>query len=181
MGIKLGIVGKIGSGKTTAAKYLQQAHNFKTIKFSGFVRDILDRMHLQQNRDNMSKLSTSLRESFGKDIFSRVLIKESKNKDRVILEGARKQEDLSNFKDREDFYLLAISADQEIRYNRVSSRNENEDDKGKTFEEFKQDEKKATETEIASLMKLADYTISNNGTLAEFQEKLDKLIAKLNE
>ncbi|MFB6226381.1 MAG: AAA family ATPase [Candidatus Paceibacteria bacterium] len=180
MGLKIAVVGKIGSGKTTAAEYLQQEHDFEAIKFSGFVRDILDRMHLQQNRDNMVKLSTAIRDNFGPDIFSRVLINEAKDEDKVVLEGARKEEDLSEFKDREDFYLLAIEARQKTRYNRVSARSENEDDQNKTFSEFKRDEKKATETEIGSLIQQADFTIENNDSLEDFHNELDNLVIKLN-
>jgi len=176
----IAIVGKIGSGKTTAAKYLQQEFGFEVIKFSGFVRDILDRMHLEQTRENMSDLSTSLRKRFGKDIFSYVVNQDIKNKEKVIVEGVRVPEDLKRLKNREDFTLLAIDVDTETRFKRLKDRSENCDDQTKTYEEFLEDHERKTETQIGEIMKDADVFIKNDRNLKEFYRKLDELVTDLN-
>ena len=94
-----------------------------------------------------------------------------------MIEGARRITDIKHLKQLPGFKLVAIEVAQKVRYERLVKRNENPGDAGKTFDQFVQDEKAEAESEIPTLMELADVTVDNNGSLENFYKQLDKLIA----
>ena len=94
--IIIGIAGEIASGKDTAGKYLAERYQALSLRFSQPLRDILDRMNLPQDRVHMAKLSLHLRQAFGEDIFSKVIMAEA-NKGAeylVVVDGVRRLPDI---------------------------------------------------------------------------------------
>lgn len=174
----IGFVGKIASGKSEAARYIKKEYGFGTCKFSSVLREVLDSLYLDQTRENLTKLSESLRGKFGGDILSKVVAERVKEQENVVVEGIRRKEDIKYLKDNPNFVLASISTDEKIRYNRIKDRKENEDDFNKSFEEFKQDQKLSTEVTIPEVIDIADEEIKNNDSLEVFHKKLDKLIRK---
>lgn len=174
----LGIAGEIGSGKGTIAKYLSKKHQASTYRFSTMLRDILDRLHLEHNRDNIQRLSTCLRHTFGEDLMARVMAEDvgGDDSDLIVIDGVRRVDDIKYLREIPKFKLVFVEADMKTRYERLIKRSENTDDKEKTFEEFEKDHERETEVTIRELKNYADLTIENNGTLEEFYEKLDELV-----
>lgn len=177
--IIIGLMGEIASGKGTAAKYLTEKYGAKSYKFSNFLRDILDRLHLEQSRDNMQKLSTALRQNFGQTLFSTVTATDMQKDPAqiIVLDGIRRLADLEALKKLSSFKLVYIEADIKKCYERIVNRGENADDTGKTFEEFEKDHERESELEIKNLKDHADVVIDNNGSVDEFYSQLDKLIS----
>jgi dephospho-CoA kinase len=68
-----------------------------------------------------------------------------------------------------------IESDENIRYQRMKQRGKTGEDI--SFETFCELEKmeESTVQKVSECMKLADIVIENNGTLEEFQEKLDMI------
>lgn len=179
--IILGFVGEIASGKDTAMLYLNDKYHAVQYKFSGMLRDILNRLHLEINRANMQKLSQILRENFTQDILSKVIsydVEQDKN-DIIVINGIRRHSDVSYLNDLPNFYIVYITADMEKRYQRIIKRSENKDDAGKTFEQFKKDHEAEAELEIINISKDAKYTIDNNGDFESLYRQLDNLITTI--
>lgn len=178
--IILASVGEIASGKGVFVDYLKQKFSANSYKFSTPLRDVLDRLFLGQSRENMQNLSFILRNQFGQDVLAKVIADDVKNDEGgvVLVDGVRRVADIKYLKELENFYLVHITADPQIRYERVVSRAENPGDKRKTFEEFLEDEKVETELTIKEVIKQADFTVENNGTLEEFYERIDELLEK---
>ena len=171
-------VGLLSSGKGTAAKYLVEKHGAKAFRFSTIMRGVLDRLYLEQSRENMSNISTVLRQTFGEDLFAKVMAADVRKTEEniVVVDGARRLADIEHLKKIEGFRLISIEADPKIRYQRLIQRGENPDDKNKTWEQFLQDHELETEASIPALMKLADVVVDNNGSAEEFYKQLDKLV-----
>jgi dephospho-CoA kinase len=174
----LGIAGEIGSGKGTIAKYLSERHNASSYQFSMMLRDVLDRLHLEHSRDNIQRLSTTLRHTFGEDLMARVMAEDVKGDESelIVIDGVRRIDDIKYLKEIPEFKLVYVEADMKIRYDRLIHRNENVDDEGKTFEEFEKDHQRETEVTIRGLKDHSGIVLENNESLEEFYEKLDEMV-----
>lgn len=179
--IILGLVGPIASGKGTICQYLKEKHNASVYRFSTILRDILDRLYLEQSRDNLQDLSLDLRKRFGDDLLALVIAKDVENEKNEIIaiDGVRREPDIKYLKELPGFHLVYIDADQKIRYERIVKRGENSDDTQKTFAEFKKDEKKEAEQQIKGVAKLAELTLDNNGTLDELYQQIEEILLKV--
>ncbi len=179
--IILGFAGEIGSGKDAIAHYLSEHHNFQTISFSTPFRDILDRLHLPQTRENMVWLGHDLRTRFGTDVIDRVITDEvnASNNTRFCLPNIRIEADITQLKHFPGFVLIRVEADAKIRYQRLNGRGQNADDHTKTWEEFLTDAELPTEKTIRDIAKQATHTIINNGTIEELHQQIEDLLKKI--
>jgi dephospho-CoA kinase len=179
--IILGLAGEIASGKGTATHYIKEKYNGSTHRFSTMLRDVLDRLYIEQTRESTSTLSTILRQNFGEDIMAKVIFHDVKNDSNMIvaIDGVRRKADIKYLKELPEFKLIYIEATMENRYERIHVRGENADDNQKTFEEFKHDHERETELQIKDLGSIADFVIDNNGTIEELFEQVDKIIGEL--
>lgn len=181
MKIIIGLVGEMACGKETVKNYLGKKYSAKNARFSSILRDILKRIDLPINRDNLINLSTSLRQTFGQDILAMAIAGDARNLDTdiVVIDGVRRMEDIKFLKEINGFMLISMDAPIETRYKRMVSRNENIGDDKKTFEDFASDHKRETELEIPLVMKNAKFSINNEGTFEELYLQVDKIIADI--
>lgn len=174
----IGLVGKIASGKGTVAKYLEDNHNASIHRFSTMLRDVLNRLGLEINRENMQSLSTILRQQFGEDILAKVMANDVEKDERrvVVVDGIRRMADIKYLKILDGFKLAAIDATPENRYQRLIKRAENQGDQSKTYEEFLTDETKEADAEIPVVMSQAQFTLDNNYGYPEVYGQIEKLL-----
>jgi dephospho-CoA kinase len=174
----LGIAGEMGSGKGTVAKHVMLEHNGSVHKFSTILRDVLDRLYLEQSRDNMQALSTILRKTYGEDIMAKGMYHDAENDQRelVVVDGVRRMSDITFLKELPHFKLIYIEADMENRYERIVKRGENPDDAKKTFEEFQKAHENESEIQIRDLKNYANYVVNNDGVYADLYKQIDELI-----
>jgi len=179
--IVLGLVGPMASGKGAMKKYIEEKYGGRDCRFSTVLREVLDRVGEPINRENMQKISTVLRQTFGEDLLAKVIVKDAGMIDSniVIVDGVRREADIKYLKELENFYLIAINASPEVRYNRMIERNENVGDKDKTLEQFMTDQQAEADREIPQVMKKADFTIDNSGGWDNFYAQIDVIIKKL--
>jgi len=181
MKIIVGIAGEIAAGKTTATDYLKEKHGAVSFRFSEMLRDILDRLHIEKSRTNLQTLSSTLRQNFSEDIMSKVLVEDVKQSDAqfIITEGIRRPSDVTFLRELPNFHIIAIHTDAKLRYERLSSRNENPDDKTKTWEAFVHDGEQEAERAIQNIMSEAKFSIDNNGSMEELFENIDRIVNTL--
>lgn len=175
----IGTVGEIASGKGTVTEYLKEKYSASSYRFSTPLFDILNRLCLEVNRDNLPALSLALRQAFGQDLLAEVLNKEIAKDEHeiIVVDGIRREADMKYLKELEGFRLVYVTADMKLRYERLTARTEKDDDQ-KSFEEFVKDHSKETEVAIPIIGQQADYTIINEGSLEEFHQKIDEIIKK---
>jgi dephospho-CoA kinase len=176
--IIIGLVGGLAAGKGTIAQYAKEKYSASTHRFSTMLRDVLNRLYLNISRENMQLLSTILRKNFGEDLMAKVIAKdvEADTSQVVIVDGVRRFADIKYLRQIDGFILARVVADVNTRYQRLTQRGENEDDKNKTLEQFVEDHKKEADLEIPAVMDEADLEIDNNGNLDDLYSQLDKII-----
>lgn len=177
----IGFVGEIASGKGTACDYLIENHKAGYYRFSTIMRDILDRLHMPQSRENMQKLSTTLRQNFSEDIFAQVIAEDVKQDQSNIIcvDGIRRPADIKYLAKLDNFHLIHLAADERIRYERIIQRSENTDDQNKTFEQFQKDQQQETELSIPLVVAQAERKITNDETKESLYQKLEDLVKEL--
>jgi dephospho-CoA kinase len=174
----LGITGHIASGKTDATAYLQDSHGAVCFRFSTMLRDILERIHIEESREHLQILSTSLRSLFGDDLMSKVIAKDvaQATDDIIIVEGIRRPSDVTYLSELPGFHLVGITADMRTRYERITARSENPDDQNKTWEAFQEEQKHESEQGISETLAMTDIIINNNGDLDSLHTQIDAII-----
>ena len=181
--IILGFVGLIASGKGTACKYLQDEHGAQIFRFSSMLRDVLNRFYIEQTRENIQTVSSVLRQAFGDDLMAKTIASDVTNAKTEIIavDGVRRQPDIKYLSQIPGFYLISITADQKIRWQRITQRGENADDTKKTLEQFAQDEQKEAELQIKDVAKLAEFRIDNNGTRQQLYGQIEEILKKISQ
>ncbi len=179
--IILGLVGTLASGKGAVKQYLTEKYQAQGLKFSDVFRDVLNRIDVPTTRENLQKVSTALRSSFGEDLLSRVIVSDVQkiNSSIVIVDGIRRLSDIEFLKDMPNFFVIAVDADSKLRYERMKLRNENIGDNDKTYEDFLNDENAEADRQIPDVIKTADFIIENNGTLEDLHSKIDGVVEKI--
>lgn len=179
--IIIGFTGLMASGKDAAKKYLEEKYGAKSFRFSSIMRDVLTRIHVEISRKNIQLVSQCLRETFGEDLFAKVMATDinETHTDVVVADGVRRLADIANLSKLEGFHLVAIETDAKIRYERMIKRGENVGESEKTYEQFLADGQKEAELKIPEVMASADFTINNDGDFANLYQQIDKIMGKI--
>lgn len=174
----LGITGEMVSGKGTVAKHVVDTYQGASHRFSTILRDILDRVYVEQSRENMQNLSSALRKTFGEDVLAQSITHDVENDlhDVVVIDGIRRLPDIKYLKELPHFKLVYIETDMQIKYERLLKRGENIDDKSKTLEQFRKDHEGEAETQIRDLKNYANYVVENNDSFAKLFEQIDEIV-----
>ncbi|HLD60904.1 MAG TPA: AAA family ATPase [Patescibacteria group bacterium] len=179
--IILGLIGEMASGKSTVTQYLKEKHNAVTFRFSDVLRDILNRLHIENTRANLQTLSTVLRQNFSEDILSKVLAADAEAAEQpfIITEGIRRPSDITYLQELPGFHLIALNADERIRYERLIARRENTDDPNKSWTEFKTEGQQESEQKIKEVAAAAEFVVDNNGTIEQLYKQIDAIVERL--
>lgn len=182
----IGITGTLGAGKGTVVKYLVERRGFRHLSARAFFQELMEKEGLPIDRDTMVAFANSLRAEHGGDYVFRELFKRAQEiGGDAVIESLRTVGEAKALKAHPDSYLLAVDADQQLRYERIHGRGSQLDQV--SFDKFVEQEKAEMHSEdehkqnIAAVMTMADHTIYNdNHTEALFTEveKFLTLVAK---
>ena len=184
MALIIGIIAKKGAGKGLFVKIAQKLlprHKIASIRYSDIPREILAILNKEVSRENMQTLSTALRRAFDDEgIFNEAIKKRLQNTDSdiTILDGVRKKEEAEVVKEL-DGTLIYITADPKVRFDRRQKEAENSDEIAVSLEQFQKQELAETEISIKDIgEKMADAVIENDGTMEEFENKIQDFLEK---
>ena len=174
----LGLCGEMGSGKGTIAQYIIEKKDGSTHRFSTMLRDVLDRLFIEQSRDNLQVLSTFLRKTYGEDILAKVMFHEVANDNHqvVVIDGIRRMSDIAFLLKLPEFKLVYVEVPMETRFARISDRAENADDKTKSYDEFIKANQNEAEIQIRDLKDKAAIVLENSGSIDDLQRRIDEII-----
>ena len=179
----IGILGPMGSGKTTAAKFIQDKFGYTLITMGDLVRKLAAEKGLPPTRENLQKIQKIYTSRYGDTYFINEVIREMRNKklEKVIIDGMRRVCDvtvpLEEFKD--NILLILIDANPKIRFERIQKRGR--PGAPKTFEEFQRQEKREFELfNFTKSFSFAHVTIENNNGLDEFYRQIEEVAKKYN-
>lgn len=174
----IGLVGPGGAGKGAAGAYLREKYGAGYHRFSEIIQRLTDQIYLEPSRDNLIRMSEAVRHEFGEDILARTMAHDVERDaaEIVCVDGIRRLADIEFLLPLSNFILVHLTADPEIRWQRIRMRKEKPDDANKTLEQFQADEQRSTEVSIAAVAAQARVQIVNNGTKEELFAQLEKLL-----
>ncbi len=176
------LTGLPGSGKTEAATILVR-RGFAVFEMSSVLKEMMKERGIEVSSSSLEHFAKEIKEEKGEDIVAVELLKNIRKSEKIdiVISGARNRDEIEYIrKNLESVYVIAIIAPQETRFGRlVRQRREGGI---RTYEEFlyrEQNNKK--NLHIDGAIGMADYTIENTGTKRQFEEKIDKAVAELEE
>jgi dephospho-CoA kinase len=176
----IGLSGEMGSGKGTIAHYLVDRYGFISLRMSDMLRDIVQRLHISETRENISKVSKMVRDTFGQDVMSHVIAEDARtSQESIVVDGIRRREDIEHLRALDNFFLVYIEVDERIRYERLVARGENRGDSSKTFKEFQEEQNMEADRRVKELRDVSKYTLNNNGDITNLYVQMDDIIKKL--
>lgn len=178
--IVIGLVGETGSGKDTVAHYLKRRYDVELLRFSRPLKKTLELFFDKSSKDDQAWLYDVFRKRFGEDVLHRGVVQYVAHHSGIMcVNGMRMMMDLEFIRSFEDSYIIYITADQKLRWQRVTSRGEKSDD-DQTFEEFKKFEATAeTEKAIPMIGKDADFVVRNEGSMDDLLWQVDDAMKKI--
>jgi dephospho-CoA kinase len=179
--IIIGITGTLGAGKGTIVEYLVDEKGFVHYSVRAYLLEKIREQGRPENRDSMFRLANELRTRFGPSYVTDQLYKQAlvsgKN---CVIESIRTPGEIDSLRAKGNFFLLAVDADSEFRYQRILLR-QSETDRvtRKTFLENEEREMNPTDPNKQNLKKcieMADFILVNNGTKKNLIQQVEKVL-----
>jgi len=172
----IAVVGMTGSGKSELTRIFEKK-KYTRIRFGDLTDEIIKERGLDFNENNERIIRESLRKEHGMGAYALLNIPKVKaalQKNHTIIDGLYSWEEYQLLKQEfPKMVVLAIYAPPSLRYERLVDRNI----RPLTFEQSKDRDKKEIENlNKAAPIAMADYTITNVGTLFDLQESVDKFL-----
>lgn len=173
----IAIVGMCGTGKSVACDYLEKI-NYKKVYFGGITYGLMKEEGIEITPESETKYRENLRKKYGMGAYATLSlpkIKELVKDNNVVIDGLYSWSELTilNNEFKDNFYVISVVTDKNIRYERISNR------PGRSYS--KEDAIKRDISEIENIEKggpiaYADYYIFNNGTINDFNERLKEIL-----
>lgn len=179
MMLVIGVVGFPASGKGEFSRIAKEM-GIPIVVMGDVVRRELDNAGLKQTDRNMGEMSKYLRQGLGMDALAQLSIPliEEQNSKLVLVDGIRGDAEVETFaKKFRNFRLIGVESSFETRLTRLKERGRTDDSSDADGLLARDNREKGWG--LANAMEMADYIITNEGTIEEFEEKARDLIKKL--
>ncbi|MGQ9546562.1 MAG: AAA family ATPase [Dehalococcoidia bacterium] len=174
------IVGMTGAGKSEVAKVFEQ-HGFKRVRFGDITDEELKKRGLEPNEEHERYVREQLRKEYGMAAYAELnlpRIDSALRSSNVVVDGLYSWEEYTFMKERygQRLIVLAVWASPVTRYTRLVCRAE----RPLTLEEAACRDK----SEIENINKggpiaMADFTISNEGSLKDLERETKRILSAL--
>lgn len=176
----IGLIGETGSGKDTVCQFIKEKYPSALImRFSDPIREALAVFLDEKRKEDQQWFGIIMRERFGEEIIFRALERKiQQTKEGIaVFNGVRFWGDYNGIK-KLSGKIIYVTADSKIRWQRVKSRKEKQDD-NVSYKKFLEMEKSATEILVPKMGQKADFKAENNGTIEEFHNKIQEILNKI--
>lgn len=183
----IGITGTIGSGKNLVRDIIQKKFSAYPVSLSSIIRAELEKKKSIFNRTTLQDLGNVLRQKYGGGVLAMLAVEYlQRDKDLIIIDGIRNPGEVEYLKKKfgRDFALISVDAPPETRFERISRRASETDPK--SWEEFlEMDKRDLGENEpeygqqVKKCMEMADFSIINDGTTSNLENKINEVMSQL--
>lgn len=176
----IGITGTIGAGKGTVVDYLVREKGFAHYSVREFLMREVEKRGLTPDRDAMRTVGNELRTLYGPEYLIQIAYAHAvTNGGDALIESIRALGEASFLKSR-GAHLLAVDADEHLRYARIQQRGLSTDhvdfDTWQAQEALELSSADPHGMNVAGVMEMADFRIENNGTVEELHEKIGEML-----
>jgi len=178
----IGLTGRIAAGKGQIVNYLlEKGFSYTTI--SNLVREEAAKRGIGITRENLQNLGNEVRKEEGANAWIKRLVSNIKENEEYIVDGIRNSAEVEELRKQRYFFLISVDAPQKIRFERMLKRAKPSDPK--TWDDFlsidKRDfgEENPNGQQVGKCMKLADFTIVNDGSLEYLNNQIDGIYNKI--
>lgn len=172
----IAVVGLARSGKDTLAYLLSQRFGFERFDFyRDVIVPLMQAQGIEPSKQNAARFGNEMRAKFGMGVFGKKMAEIVKGKERVVVTGARSLEELKHLEEiAQMFYIIKVEAPEQQRFER---RSELDSSEKKAF--FKRDLDDLQNKGLQGVLKAADFSIDNSGSLQELEERLESLMERI--
>lgn len=177
----IGITGTLGAGKGTIVEYLTGEKEFVHYSVRAWLLEEIRRRRMPENRDSMFNLANDLRTINGPSYVTDQLFYQAQRSGKnCIIESIRTPGEIASLREKGMFFLFAVDADPQIRYQRILlRRSETDRISFKTFIENEARETGTTDPNVQNLQACidqADFVFRNNTTKEELFKSVEKAL-----
>lgn len=180
----IGITGTLGAGKGTIVDYLVSEKGFLHFSVREFISEEIIRRGMPVNRDSMVIVANDLRAnnspSYIVDQLFERAVGTGKN---CVIESIRTPGEVVSLKAKGNFILLAVDANDEIRYSRIQNRNSETDQV--SLETFRQNEAREMDSSdpnkqnLRKCIEVADFTLRNDEDIEDLTKNVAGILETL--
>ena len=180
----IGLTGTMASGKDAIVDVLKRK-GFITLSLSDEVRAEARERGIEITRENLQALGNEMRQNQGPSVLAqRILMKISDPQKNYVINGIRNPCEIAELKNWPSFYLIAVDAPQQLRFQRLMTRNRPSDPK--SFYEFMKVDntdqgvnQEETGQQTRACMKLADYMLFNDFSMERLTDKISFMVQQI--
>jgi len=180
----IGITGTLGAGKGTIVDYLVKNKGFVHYSVRAYLIEEITRRGMEVNRDSMVSVANELRAAHSPSYIVEELYKiAAKHNHNCVIESIRTPGEAVALSTSGRFCLIAVDADAEIRYRRITKRGSETDHI--SYETFLDNEKReftsedANKQNLKKCIEMADFVIWNNEDIKSLHTKIEGILIKL--
>ncbi|MBN2151062.1 MAG: AAA family ATPase [Candidatus Lokiarchaeota archaeon] len=181
--VVIGLVGMPGAGKSLAVEALKARRDAKIVNMGDMVREQVTKAGLTITPENLGEMAGDLRKRRGPDVVAQLTAEKvddvGKDGGLVVVDGLRSMQEVSFFRARWWFPVLAIHSPPATRHARMMSRLRADDSTQESY--YKERDDRELKFGIAEVIVLADEMIVNGErtTPAELQEMASAAVDRL--
>ena len=177
----IGLTGRNAAGKGEVARYLQKK-SFYYYSLSDAIRDEIRSRGEEPTRERLIIVGNELRQRFGAKVLAERTLAKIEDDKHYVIDSIRNPAEVNAFREAKHFKLLRIEAPADVRFHRILNRQRESDPK--TMEEFvalenREAEGDDTSQNLVKVELMADYALTNDGTLEKLYPQIDALLLRV--
>ena len=177
----VGLTGRNASGKSTLVGWFSDK-GLRSVSCSDSIRAWLREQGVDTTREALIEGGRELRRRGGAGVLAEMLLEILDGEDAVV-DSIRTPAEVEALRERGDFFLIEVRADQGARWERMNQRGRAGDPVDKEVflrqEEAEASSKDEAGQALDATAGMADITIDNNGALEELERKLEEVWSNL--